>query len=141
MLLPHIKFFLKRKRGPELVSQPHFLYDFWRKIFLILYSINWPSFIVLLSLLFKMSGNMFNMIVCVPVCDVISIEIYVSFLIKSISYKSKRRGKNLNILRMERAFKMKKKSCFLICKGLSLKQIKPTFLKGESPTLRLKICK
>ena len=36
---PHIKLFEKIKRGPELVSLPHFLYNFWRKIFLMVYSI------------------------------------------------------------------------------------------------------
>ena len=36
-----IKIFYKTKGGPELVSLPHFLYDFWRKLFLTLYFINW----------------------------------------------------------------------------------------------------
>ena len=35
----------------ELVSLPHFLHNFWRKIFLLLYSINWPNFIIQLPLL------------------------------------------------------------------------------------------
>ena len=30
----------------ETKLQPHFLHNFWRKIFLLLYSINWPNFIV-----------------------------------------------------------------------------------------------
>ena len=34
-------------------------------------------------------------------------------------------------LRTKRAFKIKKKTFFIIFKGLSLKQVKPTFLKGE----------
>ena len=29
-----------------LLSPPHFVHDFWRKTFLMLYSINWPNFIV-----------------------------------------------------------------------------------------------
>ena len=37
--LPQINIFLKKtKRGLELVSLPHFLHDFWRKIFLLLYT-------------------------------------------------------------------------------------------------------
>ena len=46
---PHIKLFLKIKRGLELVSLPYFLHNikqykiFWRKISLLLYSINWPN--------------------------------------------------------------------------------------------------
>ena len=51
LLLPHIKlFFFKKKRGLELVSLPHFLHDFQRKIFLLLYSITWPNFNVWLPL-------------------------------------------------------------------------------------------
>ena len=34
-------------------------------------SINWPNFIVWLTLIFKTFGNIFTAIVCVPVCDVI----------------------------------------------------------------------
>ena len=48
----------------------------------------------------------------------------------------KMQGKNLNILRTKRAFKMKEKAFFIILKVLSLKQIKHTFLEGESPTLK-----
>ena len=53
LLLPHIKIFKKAKRGPGLASLPHSLHDFWRKIFLVQYSINWQSFIVLLSYSFR----------------------------------------------------------------------------------------
>ena len=45
------KAFLKTKRSLELVSLPHFLPDFWRKLFLLLYSITWPIFFVWLHLL------------------------------------------------------------------------------------------
>ena len=38
-LLLHTKFFQKTKRGLELASLPRFLHDFWRKMFLLLYSI------------------------------------------------------------------------------------------------------
>ena len=31
---------------PGIVSPPHFIYDFPRKIFLMLHSINWRNFIV-----------------------------------------------------------------------------------------------
>ena len=42
----------------EVVSLSHFWHDFWRKIFLMLNSINWPNFIIWLSLLLKILGNM-----------------------------------------------------------------------------------
>ena len=47
----------------EIVSPPHFVYDFSRKIFLKLYSINWPNF-VSLPLLLEILGNMCIVIVC-----------------------------------------------------------------------------
>ena len=46
-------------------------------------------------------------------------------------------GKNLIILRMERAFKMKLKAFFTIFKELSLKQTKIVFGGGESPIFKV----
>ena len=40
------KMFKKTKRGLKLVSLPHFLHGFWRKIFVLLCSITWPNLIV-----------------------------------------------------------------------------------------------
>ena len=39
------------EKGLGVVSPPHFMYDFSRKMFFMLYSINWPNFIVCLHLL------------------------------------------------------------------------------------------
>ena len=69
------KAFLKNKRSgtsPCLI----FCIIFWRKVFLLLYSINWPNFIVWFPLLREILRNMCN----VTVCDVINFEInlYVS---------------------------------------------------------------
>ena len=50
-------FFKKIKRDLELVSLPHFLHCFWRKMGLILCAINWPNFIFWLHLL-PVLGNM-----------------------------------------------------------------------------------
>ena len=52
-------FFFLKKRGLELVSMPQILHDFWRKIFLLLYSI-----IARLPLLCEVLGNMCIVIVC-----------------------------------------------------------------------------
>ena len=46
------------EKGLELVSLPNSLYDFSRKMFLMLYSINRSNFIVWLSLLPEILGNM-----------------------------------------------------------------------------------
>ena len=45
------------EKGLGLVSSPHIVYDFSRKMFLMLYSINISFFTVLLSLLLKILGN------------------------------------------------------------------------------------
>ena len=80
------KAFLKNKKRYELFSLPKFLHDFWRKMFLMLYSINRQNFIAGLLLLLEILGNMCIVIVCLPVCDVINFEIKVSFLIKTFAY-------------------------------------------------------
>ena len=48
MLFPSINLCSKTKSS-GIVFQLYFLHDFWRKIFVLLYSINWPNFIVSLS--------------------------------------------------------------------------------------------
>ena len=49
----------------------------------------------------------------------------------------KGQDKNLIILRMEKAFKIKLKAFFTIFKELSLKQIKIVFGGGESPIFKV----
>ena len=56
LYIKYIKPFKKAKRDLEPVSLPHFLYNFWRKIFILLYSVNEPSFIVWLPLLCEILG-------------------------------------------------------------------------------------
>ena len=46
------------EKGLELVSPPHFVYDFSRKVFLLLCSINGPNFIVWLLLVLETLVNM-----------------------------------------------------------------------------------
>ena len=52
------------EKGLGIVSPAHFVYDFLRKVFLKLYSINWPGFIAWLSLLPEILVNMCIAIVC-----------------------------------------------------------------------------
>ena len=66
--------------GLELVSPPHFWYDFSRKIFLILYSVNWTNTIVWLAFLLEILGSKCIVIICFAGCDVIDFEINLSFL-------------------------------------------------------------
>ena len=85
-------FFQKTKRYLELVFLPHFLHDFWRKVFLTLYSINWLNYIVWLYLIIEILGNICIVIGCYPACDVINFRINFSFLIKSFSFMTKNVG-------------------------------------------------
>ena len=73
------------EKGLALVSPTHFVYDFSRKIFLMLHSISSPNFVVRLPLLFEILGNITCIaIICFPVY-VINFEINFSSLIKVFS--------------------------------------------------------
>ena len=52
-------------------------------------------------------------------------------------YNQKRQGKNVNILRMKRDYKMKWKALSITFQELSLKQVKPNILEGEGLNLNL----
>ena len=78
-----------------------------RKIFLVLYSINWPNFIVWLPLLLEILDNTCISIICCPVCDVRNFEINLDFLFKPIFCITKSQDKSLNISRTKRTFKIK----------------------------------
>ena len=54
--------------------------------FLMLYFTNWPKSIAWLSLLLEILGNMCVVIICCPICDVISLGINLSFFIKPFFY-------------------------------------------------------
>ena len=86
MLLPYTKLFYKRKRGLKLVFLPHFLHDFWRKLFSTLSFINSPNSIASLSLLLEILDNTCLGNNCCLFCDVRNFEINYSFLIKSFFY-------------------------------------------------------
>ena len=72
-------------KGLAIVSPLHFVYDFSRKMFLMLYSINWPNFIIWLLLLLETLANM-----CIIIaCDVLTsqfFEISLMFLTKPFCY-------------------------------------------------------
>ena len=78
----HIKLFKNAKIGVELGSLLHFFHFFWRKIFILLYSINWLNFIVWLYLLREILSSVYIPIVCLQGCDVMNFEINLTFLIE-----------------------------------------------------------
>ena len=86
-------------KGLGIVFQTHFVYDFSRKIFLLLNSIKRPNFIVWLPLLFEILANICIAIVCYPGCDAINFEILSFVIIKPFFYmtkKSRQKYKNLD---------------------------------------------
>ena len=80
-------------KGLGLAPPSCFVYDFLRQILLMLYSINWPNFILWLSLRLEILGNMCIVIICCPVCDVIHFRNSNSFLIKLFFYITKKSWK------------------------------------------------
>ena len=51
-------------KGLGIISPAHFVYDFSTKMFFMLYSTNWPNFIVWLPFLLEILSNMGIAIVC-----------------------------------------------------------------------------
>ena len=78
-------FYSYKSLGLKLVFLPHFLHGFWRKIFLLLYSINWSNFIVSLPLLRQILYSICFAVVRLPGYDIINFEINLIFLIKPFS--------------------------------------------------------
>ena len=79
------------EKVPRRVSSPHFPYNFSTKMFLKLYSVNWPNFVVWLSLHLQILGNSYvycNMCLF-PGCDVRNLEINLFFLIKPFFFMTK----------------------------------------------------
>ena len=92
-----IKLFRKIKRSLELVFLLYFPHNFWRKIFLLLYFINWPNFIVWFPLHCEILDNMCIAIVCKPCCDIMIFEVNVIFLIKPFFLHNRRVVKKTEI--------------------------------------------
>ena len=78
------------EKGLKLVFLPHLVYEFWRKMFVILYSIKPPNILAWLPLLLDILGNVWIVIICFPVSDTIDFEISLSILIKTFTYMIKK---------------------------------------------------
>ena len=81
-------------------------------MFLMLQSINLPNFIVWLSLLLEVLGNMCIKIVCEPGYDVIKFGINLIFLIKPFRYMTKKSRQKLKYLENKNSFWGEIKSIF-----------------------------
>ena len=105
--------FLKKKRSLKPVSLPHFLHNFWRRMFFTSYSINWQYSITWLRLLLEILGNKCIVMIWCPVCEVINFEINLSSLIKPFSYMTKKSEQKCK-------YPQNKKKFFIIFKRLSV---------------------
>ena len=90
------------ERGLGIVFLPHFMNNFSWKMFQILYSINWKSFIVWFPLLLEILGSMCIAIICYPGWDVINFEINLIFLIKQFFYMTKKSRQKVKYLEKEK---------------------------------------
>ena len=83
---------------------------------------------------------MCNLVICFKVYEVINFENNLSFLIKPFSCVHEQKNQDkIQISEELKELLRSDKKYFFICKRLALKQVKqknPTFLEGESPTLR-----
>ena len=77
------------RKGPGNSFSIIFWVYFSRKMFLTLYSIHWPNFIVLLPLLLEILGDMCIAIVSFLGYDLINFVINLTFLIKPFFYMTK----------------------------------------------------
>ena len=107
----YAQFWFFRKGPGTIFSTYFFFWDFSRKIFFRLYSINWPHFIAWLPLLFKILDHMCITIVCFPGCDVCflgyNFEVNLIFLIKPFFYMTKNSWQTFNGPEDEKAFVVK----------------------------------
>ena len=88
----------------RIVSPQHFVYDYSKKMFLMLYSIH---SIHSIHLLLQIMGNMCIAIVSFPGFDVIKFEINLIFLIKPFFYLTKNSRQKFKYLEKKRAFNVK----------------------------------
>ena len=76
-------------------------------------------------------------IICFPADDVINFEINHCFLSSRFPTRPKKPGQKFKYLKNHKNFSREIESGFHHFYGLSLRQIKPTFLEGESWTLMM----
>ena len=122
------KFFLRAKRGLQLVSKPHFSHYFWRKI---------SCYILLtdkISLVAVTSWDVGN-ILCIAIVNQVLAEINLIFQPNGFFYMKKLKIKTLISSEWAELLRWSKMTFSIMFEGLSLKQI--FLLEGESPNLRV----
>ena len=87
-----------------ILSPPYFVYDFSRKLFLMLYSTKCSDFLFWLPLLLERLSNICIAIVCFLSWGVINFEINLIFLIKPFPYMTKIRRQKLKYIENGKSF-------------------------------------
>ena len=90
-------------KGLGIVSLAHFVHDFSTEMFLVLYSVNWPNFIVWWPLRLEILVNICIAIVCYPGSDVLDFKINLIFLINPHLYATKISRQKLQYLENEKS--------------------------------------
>ena len=112
LIQQYAQFWFSKKKGLRLVSPPYFGHEFskTKKNFL-LYSINWPNFIVSCPLLLEISSSMCIAIAFYSVRDIINFRnLQLSSLPRRFPIWPKIQNKNLYYSKMKIAFEVIKKS-------------------------------
>ena len=108
---------LEKTSGLWIVSPPLFVYDFSRTTFLMLYSINWPSFNIWFTLLFHWAICVLQLLWRHKFWN-------WSYLAnKSVFLHNHKLRQNFKILRMKRVFRWNKKHFSSFSNGFQLPKI------------------
>ena len=102
------------------------MYDFSRKMFLLLYSTDWPNLIVRLPLLLEILGNICIAIVCICITIALSkvFKLTLSFESSRISTWPNCEDRNLNISRTKTVFKINEYTAYCnICGQRTIKKL------------------
>ena len=106
----YAEFWSFRKGSRAIFFSPHFMYDFWRKIFLLSYNANWP-YLIGNPLLRGVSCNICIVIVYFPVSNVINI----CNVIKPFFCMTTKSEQKLEFIKSNRSFYVELKRIFYYC--------------------------
>ena len=122
MLLPHLNLFFLKKN--KLASLPYFLHEFWRKVSVMVYSINWPKFIVWLFLLYEILGNICLQLFVNQAVTSEILKLTLSFSSSRFFNMTKKSRQKFKYIENKKRFWVEIKTFFITFEELSLKQIK-----------------
>ena len=108
------------EKGLGLVPPPHLFQGYSRKMFLVLHSFNWPISLSDCLYFLRYWSKCVLQLFVYRIVKLYNLKLTLSFSWSCFDIWPKSQEKNVNILRMERAFEVKLKAFFTIFKGLSV---------------------